>query len=1422
MNNTYRKFFKVLRAWWLTLMLFAFVPMTFAQSITGIGVAPVTPGEQGPGDDVTVTVTVAGFTAAADYNYYVVYDYSDYDKLLEFDHDPDPNAASPDVDISALDGSGNGDITITATIPVELYRYGAGELTVLVVDDNGDLVYQLNEPDPFVSGYPAAGYHNYGDISFAAYDNVAREYISPTFYEFNATTWFSFTLNRINPEPALKNSVVLQYKVGTGAWTPIRTLDLNDAGSGLYVEIDNLEADWPTAIEDEDIAIRIVQTDGNTLSSGIDTWYIEDMEFYNVLGEPAPPTNLTQVWGTFWVEDLITLYEVGADNLTIDAPSFGITSFNNDAVDLYPGVQVKYDITSGANVNFPAATIFEVYLTQDFGGGIEQEVLIGTFPLTGASGLPLATNTGEFTFNLPFLPGTDWYLNVRADLRDDYVMDTWGTFEILGVNLTATLDLDDSGDQFELDNVTYLFPGSLVNIDYALGAGETINTNNLDVQIVLEYSENAGADWMELKTQDFSAAPDQFIEANLPDDITAANIDFRLRLVYGDNVDLGTVYIDRDNDSYGGNVDQLPIEIPVGTANAGDLIGFHIFASNNTAQSLVVEFMSDEHPVWTVLGTVNTLATDNKYVLNYTDEDDNFSIVPDGELLIENAMARVRWADGLPLGENRAIYRGLRYQVPYVLNVQSNEQSVGILYPHLTLSDDVAIQYVYPDTLSNVAVTINYEMQYIPTTTQVAAVLVKNGESPLTHPYIYLGSAAAVLNNFGTQTFNIDYTDIQEFIGGHLPNLPNIGDLFDVYLYLTDKVATDPIMFKTEEIIVDWKENYDAQPMMITDFIDLTGLNTPTYLTYDWIEITTPDPLNDYTTPVMEFSLDSGTTWTEFDTYPFTTEIELTGDILTSKTQFRWRQPISMGEWDVQNVKIKSGEDNLVNYIYYKTGIPQTIAMVLPEVETPPVVDPCEDFNNATLMGYEFIPSDTTVNVGEDVEFEWNFLRNSSKAIVDSSLVADKVYVHGANDMGFTLKFESDKKITQFTMTFPTGVTPTAADVINVDGNTLNPVITAATRLITWTSAAGVVIGTQEIDFNVEFTVATTVNDTIDVAWTLTDADGAVNGTCEIYPAIEFPEGTEFYFYIPTPIAKGDSKYIQDVDVSSSNLNYITGVQTLNFNVYAADPDNDEWIWEVQFDFPDWVTIVSASDIPTNIGFADDMTPTIVGQNITWGDGYNWQALSLGAGANFSFTVDVNIADYNGDIDIDWLVRGDWGNDVNGILTIADFPATLINSGGLPITMDMENFYFQIPEDIPTGAYNIYAQAISNYEEGKGQCKNNKTLVFEDIFVMNDQTPEVYEIDLTEVNYLDPSDDYYWAENVEIKFNTFGPWQDFEDLRYEAVLTQYGILDPVATFTEDFEGGIPLDGITLEPVRFGIGQKVLLFTGMIRVLRTTG
>ena len=101
MNNTYRKFFKVLRAWWITLMLFAFIPMVNAQVITGISVVPEG-ATQGPNDELTVTLYVDDFAAANTYRYYVVYKYQDphnYQKVVELSHKHSPSDATPDVDI---------------------------------------------------------------------------------------------------------------------------------------------------------------------------------------------------------------------------------------------------------------------------------------------------------------------------------------------------------------------------------------------------------------------------------------------------------------------------------------------------------------------------------------------------------------------------------------------------------------------------------------------------------------------------------------------------------------------------------------------------------------------------------------------------------------------------------------------------------------------------------------------------------------------------------------------------------------------------------------------------------------------------------------------------------------------------------------------------------------------------------------------------------------------------------------------------------------------------------------------------------------------------------------------------------------------------------------------------------------------------
>lgn len=1237
MNNTYRKFFKVLRAWWITLMLFAFIPMANAQTINSVSVS--TPSGY-PESTVVVTLDVSGFTAHATYNYYVVYNYANYDKLLQFTHNQGTNIVK-----TWPVTEGDGTIAITATVPKELYTYSDEEITILVVSANGAIDYMLTPYVPPGSTYPTGNPILLGTKSFANYNNVARVFdtaveLESPFYEFDASTNFNFTLRRLNPEPAIKNNIVVQYKKGTGTWTTIRTLNLNNAGGpGLYQNFSSGDTDWPAGIIGKDISIRITQTDGEGLSSGIDTWAVENVTFNNVVNEPAVTNPYTPVFGHFYVKNLIGGVPP-TDNYEILAPGFSIASITPPAAGYYPGEVATYNILSDANVSFPDATIFEVYLTQDFGAGPVQEILLGTFPLTGGTGLPAATTNRDFTFITPFMPGTNWYLNVRADLRDYSVHQAIGPFTIEGVDLTATLNYTKTpaAQQFELDGQPYLFPGSTVHVDYELGAGQTINTTTYNVNVVLDYHN--GDEWVELKSQAFSMTPaSQTINAALPSTITAANIPLRLRLVNGTKKDLATADIKRwVDDFFGGNFDWLPYEINANglSAPAGSTFGFQLFAVNNTAQGLVVEYKDDDQPLWTSIGTINSLATDNKYVSNYATTTNNYSIVPTGQLTVENPKFRIRWADGGPLGLNKGILRGFRYQEPQVINVVSNGQSVRVLYPHLTMSPNIVDLYEFADDEASVSITVDYSKWKIPAAAQVAVVMLEAGDNPMVDPYLYLGSkAAGATDGEDFQTFTIAYSKIEE-VFGELPQLPDPAMEFDVWILLTDKTATAPIIFKTEQISVGWKDGYNAQPQMITEAINLTGLPTPLFLSYDYTVTTVPNPLNDLTRPVLEYTTDEGMNWTKIDQHDFNTMLPILDAWKSSQTRFRWVQPIQLGVWNVSNVKILSGADNLVVYQYGMTGIPQEIEMALAAEIIVPPVNPCLGFTSATIDAYSFDTDETTVNTGEEFDIEWTFNGPAAKAktITDQELTAYDKYVLGTNDMEFNLAFESTKKITQFVMTFPTGVVPTAADVINVDGNTLTPTISGTARTVTYASAAGAVVGIMDIDFNVTFTVPTTASDTIVVAFTITDADGTKNGVCKIAPSLAFPEGTVFKF----------------------------------------------WIW-----------------------------------NGAW--------VQIGEGVD-----------------------------------VGEFKAT-------------------VPVGTPTAAYDVYVNATFDTvdeDEDPVTCgPSARVMVYENLFVISDQTPEVYQIELTEVNFIDPDEDYYWGKEVDVKFDTFGPWQDFEDLRFEAALLQY-------------------------------------------------
>ncbi|HPQ35826.1 MAG TPA: hypothetical protein PK563_15135, partial [Tenuifilaceae bacterium] len=1284
MNNTYRKFFKVLRAWWLTLMLFAFVPMTFAQQIEGIELS--TPNVL-PDVEFDVTIHVSDFTdgnGVDNFKYYVVYkfDANDYEKFIPF------------TQVGAIDSTnltdGTGSIDITAKAPIELYTYGLGKIAVIVVNGGTSLVYQLGEPVD-ASGYPTGLSKCYNE-NFDDYDYTERSFATDYFYGLDATSTISLTLTRINDAIAIKKDVKLQYRIGktTTAWTDFATLDLTDLNPGGSRTFNYTNASTPAIagalLTGTDIQFQVIQTDGQTLASGVDTWEVSNFCFGNY--ETPAGHGYTYTFD-FWIDDLVC--EVSTDDvlgvpglpdgitaLTIDAPSFSITGVTDPVAGYYPGVEVTYEITSGANVKFPTATLFEVYLTHEDGGGnVIEEILVGTLPLGGTGVSTTPSTAKSFTFAMPFRPNTNnWYLNVRADMRDYTVEDSWALNPFPAINLNATLDIKATADTIRDNGVTYVKPGATLKVNYGLDAGppvQSINTTNKDVKVVLEWKPNGVVtDWVALNTEFYPATGTRAITGVLPasdvlEDINTINL--RLRMIYGTKVDVVTTYIDRftNLDPYSGNDDMLPfytsnvpaLDTELANVPAGSKFSFHLFASNSAIQNIVVEYRYDGQGVWQQLGTsIATTATDNKFVSHHAVT--TYDLVPATMEEIENAEIRIRWADGVPLGNNIGIVKGARIQglSDEISGITASTVDVPIFHPFLTLSDNVVGEYVYADTLSNLSIRVDYN-KYGLSGSYIAGVLALDGDIPKDgDDYIYLGSKAAGATNGQDSTmFTIEYTDVQELYGDHLPKEDDSFADFDLFLYATTNAS--PISFGTMEIDVindiGWKDGYNAQPMAITDYIDMSGLASPLTLTLEVSD--TISPLNNYTTVYFEYTKDNGVNWMPIDTLPFAEEYVIPTAWVSAQTQFRFRQPIEHGIFTVDLFKIWSGVSNLVTFSYEDDGsIPQGIDLAL---AADVGIDYCEDFDNADITAYEFTPDTTTVAAGDKFGFDWGFNIAKSKAPAsDTVSVSDPdFYVHGLNTMEFTIDYDITSKLTEFKMTFPTGVTPAAtADQSNItwEGNTMTPV--TAAQVVTWTSAAGVIEGNLSIDFDVAYTVLPAVIAPFEITWSLTDADGTVTGKVEVTPATQFPEGTVFTFLV-----WDGAEYLEIAEVDT-------------------------------------------------LGLAE-----------------------------------------------------------------ATIPASLV-----------------------TGAYDIEVEAEYFYEDETKALVScgveGPIVVYEDLFVVQPQTPEVYEIVLDEVNMIDPADKFYWEDDVEVKFSAYGPWQNLDDVRYEVVLEQHNadyVDGTVDVFAESFDAGIP-------------------------------
>lgn len=1324
-------FKKLLHVWWLSLFIFAALPMANAQEITGI----MHSGSVYPGEDVTFTLTVTGFTDHASYNYYVVWDDDSYDRIVKFTNDQ-----SGDI-VKTLDASGDGTIAVTATVPTNLYRFTGEDATVLVIDNNGSLVYQLDQPMGVDSEYPGTGDYNVGDKDFTAYNKVDRIFESPVFFELDNSTSLEFTLYRNNEEPAVLDDIVLQYKKGTGAWTDITTLSLNDAGLGFYFETNSVTggndgSTWPTAMEGSLVQLRIIQTNGNTLSSGIDTWSVEDFNVYEVNGEAVAGSDYFEVFGEFWVKDLIDAASYDEDAGTEDAdtfydildPSFIITQFNHvpagppAGVDLYPGVEVSYEITS-TNINFPAGSIVEIYL-RDAAQNADfryNEIVVDAFPVTD---LPAAGASKDFTFIVPFTPGVTYDLVAHVQYRGQYFNHIQtDLFTVLPVTLNILqVEYDDTpaAQKLELDGITYLYSGSEVFVDYALGVDETINTDSYDVDIILDYSTDGGTNWFELSREAFTMnAADQTISGLIPDFGTTnqEDIDIRLRLEYGDNIDLVSD-IDDNYISITPNYNQLPYyatwlwpAFESKEYKAGSVFMPTIFVNNTVAQDIVIDAYIDG--LWTTIGTIPTLATDDKFVSRFCVN--AFDLVPAEETSAVVDQVRVRWEEGNPLGENKAMINAYRIAEPATElsdidgnGIVSGTATVYLMNPYLTLSPNLEKYYEFPgardgegvySVTADVDLTSYYNTYGFSTTTQIAAVLVQAGNDPTTDPYYYLGSKAVAGNGETSLALTLDYEEVKAIYdetgdgtyGDELPFGPYMGadkawdiftvecissyiagetqwldfemyaetpdweyvlelelnfpdgvtpisateipsdgwgpmpytidgqlvnwqgtvspsggqsyffsvevdipadftaplsvgwyslgdygteiydasgevwispsEFFDIYLYATDKTAEEPIQFMTEEFTFGF-EDYDEQPVMITEMLDLTELPAPTYLVFDWVA----SGMSDESVPVLEYTTNEGQNWIEIPNAYDDEIVELTGDMLSATTRFRWFQEIELGTWDVQNPKIQTGETNLLPIYYTSNGMPATIALARQNVDAPVVVvDPCEEFNEANLDAYEFTTAVENVYTGTEFDFSWDFLYTEAKSVSNQVVTAYDQYIHGDNEMIFNLEFDSDYAVTEFEMTFPTGVTPTAASDIYIGGNTLTAVV--AGQAVTWTSDAGVILS-ADIDFSVDFTVAETVTGAIDVPFTLTDVDGDVAGTCVIDPVSQYPEGTVFDFYFMDGF---DKIYIAEdiTELGTVTAYFPTGYETGLYNIFV---DAEYEYWDESLATPDWTS----------------------------------------------------------------------------------------------------------------------------------------------------------------------------------------------------------------------------------------------------------
>ncbi|MCF8226388.1 MAG: T9SS type A sorting domain-containing protein [Bacteroidales bacterium] len=893
------------------------------------------------GEEVTIVANTSNITLT-DYEYFIEFD----GELIDYTaKQEDP--ANEEIEL---------DFILPVNIP-QFFNNNNATVSVLVVDgatvdygsggiSNRNLVtYDYTDAELDISGGtedPA------GTISF---DEAGTRYVKTPPMEIAGTEGASlqFTLSRISDAiPPDGNEIVVEYSKDGSNWVQLGTdIELGGPGgvgqAGETIVLDETDLAGITSTTTQ---FRVRQK-STTNGADIYTWKLQDF----ILNIPA-------IGGNIEAESLDY-------NLYIGQPSYTISLTDPDMDPVYPGETVDFSVTNKTG-EFPDYTTYEVYY--------------------GNNWLDTLTSLANFSVTVPLDNGYKT-LTLRSEAKNwSYEQSAGFTIQPLSLSITdVSYDYEDAG-------TLYSIPDDDLQVTFELDG--YIRTG-MDASVLLQVQTDVANNvWETFGIQEITTTINDnqggTVSGTLPAYDYGASVSIRILI---ENYPFSEDLFNYRDEFINRGAPQTPVLDAVyywasgltgNDLTPGAKLAFNIYQDGSEDGEAKLVYW-DGVSNWTQLenGTITVTSGTDGYITNYTDIND-FISVEDMLDFPDELYIGVYYPD---IGSSDLEVSGLRIIEPDTVQKAAVSTSINLIYPSVTLAE-LDVEYEFGEEIN-----IHYSTFGIDASEMAwTAITLEQGD---------LYHVLSESDQLGDVTLGIQFPSEQDLID--LGFITDTGDpeytQFIVRARVFSKATYNDLLIQTMEDVFDSEDDFieivgydfdNSQFNMEGDrFATSKAINftdTPEPVTVSFVYSASIPFVNQQTLPQFQVSSDAGKTFTTLDIpgsiytnrMPENAtdqlyEISIPSEHLASATHFRWIQEVTeSGWWNVSDVKILSGESNLIDFEidYY----PVSYSMDL----VAPVDDPLAIYDNLDAYDWKLIDGtiDTTlftpvINVGENFTFGW-------------------------------------------------------------------------------------------------------------------------------------------------------------------------------------------------------------------------------------------------------------------------------------------------------------------------------------------------------------------------------------------------------------------------------------------------------------------